>query len=267
LKKNKLLLIAIIIANILLISNCNGKAAEIKSTPRAINGFLDLSNWDFQKDDIVRLEGQWEFYWNHFLDPADFQNSELPQRTGYIDVPGTWNKYKINGEKLSGNGYATYRLLIKTSDNLKNGLGLKIPRIFTAYSLWSDGRLITSSGKISKTSEYAVPQYYPKVVILNPTDHMVELIVQTSNFSHRRGGMLESIILGSEVDIIKARENKLSFELFLFGCLLIMGVYHIVLYIFRRKNPPPLFFGSYCLLIAIRTLFVGEIYIIQLSPH
>ncbi|MGI6778210.1 MAG: sensor histidine kinase [Acetivibrionales bacterium] len=265
-KKNILLFIAIIIANILLISGCNGKVAEIKSTPRAVNGILDLSNWDFQKDGVIRLEGQWEFYWNQFLDPTDFQNGKLPEITGHIDVPSTWNKYKINGEKLSGNGYATYRLLIKTSNNLNNGLGLKIPRIFTAYSLWSDGRLIASSGKISKTSEHAVPQYYPKIVMLNPSDHIVELIVQISNFSHRSGGMLESIILGSQEDIIKSRENKLSFELFLFGTLLIMGVYHIVLYISRRNNLPPLFFGSYCLLIATRTLFVGEIFIIQLFP-
>ena len=55
-KKNKLLFIAIIITNILLISSCNGKAAEIKSTPRAVNGFLDLSNWDFQKDGIISLK-------------------------------------------------------------------------------------------------------------------------------------------------------------------------------------------------------------------
>ena len=44
-----------------------------KKQPKAINGVLDLRDWDFDKDGPVKLDGEWEFYWKQLLFPKDFK--------------------------------------------------------------------------------------------------------------------------------------------------------------------------------------------------
>lgn len=256
------------LASVLLFLNgCSANTTEKKIAPKAINGIMDLSSWDLNNESIVNLDGEWEFYYSQLLNSEDFQDNTLIDKGSYINVPSSWNKHEIDGEKLSGIGYATYRLIIKISDDTPSILGLKIPRMFTNYKIWSEGELIAFNGQEATNKADAIPQYKPQVVMLKPHGNTIQLIVQISNFSHRSGGMLEKIKLGNPESIINARENRLALELFLFGCLFIIGIYHIVLFLFRKKDAAPLFFGLYCLLIAIRTLFVGEIFITQLFPN
>ena len=33
-------------------------------------GVLDLTDWNFAADQVVPLDGQWEFYWNQILEPG-----------------------------------------------------------------------------------------------------------------------------------------------------------------------------------------------------
>ena len=39
--------------------------------PKALNGVLDLADWDFEKDGSIDLSGEWEFYWQQHLTPGD----------------------------------------------------------------------------------------------------------------------------------------------------------------------------------------------------
>lgn len=264
--KKQILCLIIIIANILLLLNgCSSETTENKIAPKAVNGIMDLNGWDFKTENIINLDGEWEFYYNQLLYYEDFQKNA--SSNNYIDVPSSWNKHVIAGKVVSGTGYATYRLILKVGNNTDSILGLKIPRMFTNYSIFADNRLLCVNGQVATNKEDAVPQYNPQVVMLKPAGNTIQLIVHISNFSHRSGGMLESLKMGDGEKIIHARENQLALELFLFGCLFIIGIYHIVLYLFRKKYAAPLFFGLYCIFIAIRTLFVGEIFIIQLIPN
>ncbi len=65
---------------------------------------------------------------------------------------------------------------------------------------------------------------------------------------------------------MKIKEKKQSLEIFLFGSIFFMGIYHIGLYAVRRKDKAPLFFGIYCIMIAPRTLMMGERYMMSLFP-
>ena len=38
-----------------------------KNIPKAVKGILDLSQWDFEKDGVINLDGEWEFYWNELV--------------------------------------------------------------------------------------------------------------------------------------------------------------------------------------------------------
>lgn len=259
--------ITILFGILIVLSGCSSEAASMKTNVKAVSGTLDLTDWDFDKDGAISLNGEWEFYWEELLQYDAFHGASQPDISGYIDVPRSWNKYKVNNTILSSNGYATYRLVIKTDINIGQDLALKLPRMFTAYAIWSDDKLLVVNGRVSKSKVDMIPQYRTEIVTLKPTNNEIELLVQISNYSHRSGGMLEKITLGTERQIINTREKQIALELFLFGCLAIIGLYHIVLFIFRRKNRTPLYFGAYCMMIAARTLFVGEIFITQLFPN
>ena len=259
---NTTLILTICFSFIILVFSVN--PAEAASPPQALSGYLDLTEWNWEQDGIVSLSGQWEFYWQQLLTPEDFQSINKPIKKELITVPRAWNNYLVNEEKLPGDGYATYRLLINIPDS--QILGIKIPRIFTSYSLWIDGQLISSGGKAAADKEQMVPQYAPKVKYFKPETHAVELVMQVANYRHRSGGILEDLRLGPEAQISKLQTRNLALELFLFGSLFIIGFYHLGLFIFRTKDRSTLYFGIYAMLIGLRTLLVGEIYLINLFP-
>jgi hypothetical protein len=43
-----------------------------KEPPKAVQGTLALQDWDFDKDGRLRLSGEWEFYWQRYVQPEDF---------------------------------------------------------------------------------------------------------------------------------------------------------------------------------------------------
>ncbi len=243
-----------------LISGCS--YGRYTSQLKVIEGKIDLAENQITSN-AVRLDGEWEFYWNELLTPEDFRKAEK-KKTDYIDVPGSWNAYITEDRKASGNGYATYRLLFETQDSAK--LGLKIPRMFTAYQLWVNGEWIASAGTVGKNRDDMSPQYLPQVALFSSRQDENEIIIQVSNFNHRSGGMLESIVLSSEKQILDMRYQKIAYEFLLFGSLMIMGLYHIILFWFRKENLSPFYFGLFCLFLAVRTLLVGERMFIYFFP-
>jgi len=56
-------------------------------SPKAIHGVIDLRRWDFIENDILKLDGNWEFYESQLLDYNDFKNIDKSKLTGYIQVP------------------------------------------------------------------------------------------------------------------------------------------------------------------------------------
>ncbi|HBV86075.1 MAG TPA: hypothetical protein DEF42_05290 [Desulfosporosinus sp.] len=68
-----------------------------------------------------------------------------------------------------------------------------------------------------------VPQYLPQVALFKSKKGENEIVIQVSNFYHRSGGILESLILGNEKQILATRYKSIAYDLLLFGSLMIMG--------------------------------------------
>jgi diguanylate cyclase (GGDEF)-like protein len=247
----------IIIFVLLILVGCTDHRSNIK--PKAESGVMDLTQIQL-KNDVVSIDGEWEFFWNQLLAPDEVEAGVL---NDYVQIPSSWNKY-ANNKEHSGYGYATYRLEFITRENVR--LALKIPRIFTAYKLWVNGELIASAGEVGITRETTIPQYLPQVASFEPRQGANEILIQVSNFYHRSGGMLESIRLGGDKQILRLRNISLAVELFIFGGLMLIGVYHVALFFFRKNNTSSLYFGLFCLFIGIRTLLVGERFFIYMFP-
>ncbi|MBF0237669.1 MAG: Hpt domain-containing protein, partial [SAR324 cluster bacterium] len=228
-----------------------------QSKPLAIRGVLDLRQWDFQQDEVVNLDGEWQFYWNQLLLPEDLETKQ-GRLSGYFKVPKSWNNYELeDGTKVTAEGYGTFYLKILLPDK-KPLLIFKIPDLGTAYELWINRQLSASAGEIGTTREHSRPQLLPHLVQIQTDQSSLELVLRMSNYHAQAGGPWYSISLGSDLQQQILHKQAIAIDLFLVGSLLIMGLYHLGLFFLRPKDRSALYFGIFCLFFALRTLVVGE---------
>lgn len=222
-------------------------APAFADAPFARQGGLDLAVRSQDWATPVRLDGEWEFYWGQLLAPENFRGPRVPEKTGYLTLPSSWNDFKLNGKKLGGTGYATLRLRILPGPGERE-LALRLLDLSSAYRLWLNGRPLAASGRVGTSAVTEVPSPSVAVARFQSTGEPLELILQVSNYHYREGGVASSILLGDAGVIEAAQIRRWAMAFFFIGSLLVMGVYHLVLFFFRRKNVSPLYFGCYCLL-------------------
>ncbi len=260
----KSFLIAPFLFCLFVLISCDGQNISHRQ-PRAKNGVLDMRSWNFAKQGNINLDGQWALFWNKLLNPDDFGLGSAPEKTVFIDLPGRWNGLEVAGQKLPGQGFATFRLQIKVNP-ADEPYALRILDMATSYRIWANNQLVLSNGQVGISEMDSVPQYLPKVAVLSPRSGSIYLTLQVSNFRHKKGGVWEPIEFGIESRIRSKRIQNLAFELFLVGSLLIMSIYHLGLFVLRRTDRSTIYFSSLCFLVAVRTLIVGERFFIWLFP-
>jgi signal transduction histidine kinase len=234
---------------LLIVLPCLGCFSQDTKAPMAEHGVFDLAGWDIVGDGPVALNGQWEFYWDRLLAPEDFKpDLAPPQPSGFMNLPGTWKGHELEGQPLPGWGQATFRLRLMPGSG-KHPLALRIIGVHAAYRLWADGRLIAESGVVGRSSDTESP--HRSLVLAEFTSQSVplDLVLQVSNHAYRRGGLLYPILLGlpSQLELIHSR--IWSWGMFFVGSLLIMTVYHLILYLLKRKESSTLYFSLGCLLL------------------
>jgi two-component system sensor histidine kinase ChiS len=224
-----------------------------KVNPVAVKGVIDLRNWDFTKDGIVKLAGQWEFYNNQFLTAKDFNNKALKKT--YKSIPGT----------IGGVGYGTYRLkvLVNRDDYLYS---VKIDYLQDAFKLWANNKYVVSVGKVGKNKNEMKPEMLPETGSFYSKNGEVDLILQVSNF-YSEYGFIDNILMGEASKIDSYKEKKQAFDLFLFGSCIIAAIYNLAVFFRRKKDKAPLYFAIVCLIVAVRTIFIGERFLISIFPN
>ena len=214
-----------------------------------MRGELDLRAPLLNDTSPIALAGQWEFYWGRLLTPEDFQpGKNCPRPTGYSSLPGSWRGKQADGLRLGATGQATYRLRLVT-DRDSGCLTLRLFDIHEAYRLWANGELVAQSGVPGTSSETEQPTRSLILADVPFHGHPIELVLQVSNHHFRQGGVTEPILAALPGPLEQAQARDWALSLFFAGSILIMGVYHLVLYAWRKKNPAPLYFGLYCLLV------------------
>lgn len=245
-----------------LLLKCN--YAEINS-PKAILGSIDLSTWNFSNNGSIKLDGQWEFIQSKLVDPNSSIEGIDPSQKGYLDVPKKWNDSIFKEKRLDGMGYGTYRLKVKLKNDIN--YAIKYKTIGTAYKLYWNSELLISMGKVGTSNETHQSDWVPGYKEISNILPENEILIQVSNYSVQNGGFWDSLVLGEKEKIILLRETYLSRDTFLSGGLFIIGIYHIFIYYFHRKDISNILFGLVCAIISLRSLLVEEIIIRKLFPQ
>ncbi|HSV98331.1 MAG TPA: diguanylate cyclase [Spirochaetota bacterium] len=245
-----------VLFSLALLSAC-GDRARGAVVPEAVKGLMDLGAWNFERDGVVRLDGEWEFHWQSAPGNSHAPNSPVKQ---YVRMPGSWNKILVDGKTAGGTGYAAYRLRLILPPGERR-LAFSFPDLDTAYILMIDGERICSGGTFGTCADASKPEWVPRVCDYASRGGGAEVALFISNFHHLRGGPANSIVFGLEEDIRVIREKSIAFEMFLFGSILIISLYHFGLYLLRRKDPSPLFFSLFGMCIGVRGLASGQYYL------
>lgn len=225
-----------------------------KTMPTAYEGVIDLRNWDFEKDGMVKLNGQWKFYKNQLLTPSDFNDAVLRDKN-IISIPGIY----------ASQGYGTLRLklLLNPSENVNS---IKIEFLQSACKLWVNNRELISNGEVGANMKEMKPRVMPKYGSFSAKGEEVNLTLQVSNF-YSKLGSIDTIVVGDSSQVESKSRKQLAFDLLIFGSTMMAALYNLGLFIKRKKNKATLYFAIICLVVALRTLFLGERFIFYLFPN
>lgn len=242
---------------------CARAASEDSPTPRVVAGVLDLRGREPGPADRISLAGDWEFYWRRFLEPQLAARAAAPP-DGFFPAPALWNDQRVGSTALSAEGFASYRLVIRR-DPSRALLAIRIPDLESAYRLYANGELIGSNGVAAREASLEQPEWRPAVYPFAARGD-VELLLHVSNFSHRWGGFWQGMELGRAETLLADQTHDIAYTLFLAGAILIFGFYHLLIFFVRRREKPYLWLGLFCLIMGLRSLSIGERYIVDLFP-
>jgi len=229
--------------------------ADAKETAKS--GVMKISH--FSKNEIIKLNGEWQFYWHELYTPSDFQHETIQKTPIMAVVPHTWTRSKLEGRKLPLTGYGTYRLQIQLPiDEIGTVKAIYMPSAASAYTLWINGEKKSKNGIIGTTRKMMKPEGTSKVIPFLADTKTVELIIQVSNFHQRSAGLDEQILIGEPETILKYREKSLIYRAIIVVSLVIIGLYHIVLFVFRKQEFSLIFFAIVCIVVAIRATVLEE---------
>ncbi len=250
-----------LLALVWMLTGCTS-ADRTPQPPEAKQGILDMTDWNWAEDGPVPLEGEWEFEWLGSSDRTDWPGKLATT----MQVPGIWGStIPGDGKTLSNRGHAVYRLHIHHAPSERQ-LAIRVPNIMTAYELYINGQLSVKRGVAGHDAESTTPYQVPATVTYNASGTLTELELHVSNFDHRRGGIRTPFIFGEDEQIQELGFNYEAQEMIVFGCLIMIGIYHIGLFALRRQEIANLLFALLCLFVAIRMGSIGEGMFVQWIP-
>ena len=218
----------------------------------------------------ISLAGQWEFYWGQLLSPADFAApSRIPQR-GTITVPSSWARQVLGpninaGQPLPSFGVATYRTQIMLPpEKVETYSVLVIESIGSAYRVWVNGVLVGGLGTVdvgtNMTDIHAeTPQIRLNFINIPLQTGHLDIVIQASNYSFRESGIFGDIKIGPLYPtMIHVFNHYVLQDLVLIGVFLVIGIYHVMIYLLSRRDSELLWLAGVCLTVALRALLLNK---------
>ncbi len=241
-----------------LLSACS---TEQYSAPRfGEDGFLDLSDINFEESNPIALLGEWEMYWMQLLDPDEIENSD--STASFQEVPANWTSY---GEEFPVEGYATFRLRVRVAEGAPV-FGLFLDGQGSSYQLWANGELVATDGEVGAALTDNVRGGQPQVIAITAQRPELDLVMQISNFSHRNAGFRNPILLGNAETIFSLERNTSIAQWVYLSLLLAIALYHYYLFSQRRSERFSLHFANLSLLAAVRVGYTGNNVLVSVLP-
>lgn len=182
-------------------------------------GVIDLSKVDLTED-IVNLEGEWEFYWKTFTFKENFKQ--------YIKVPLTWDKVnKVDG-------FATYRMKIKTKPSKKR-YAFYFHKLRSSYKVFVNRQEVLRVGEISVCEEGYVPERKTNFIEFNSPGPEIEVVIHIASYDHPAGGIKSVIKFGYADQIKRMVTRKIIINTFCATVTFVIVFFTILLFKYQKK--------------------------------
>jgi signal transduction histidine kinase len=231
--------------------------SAIEPEPRAVKGTIDLSQIQDRDHFILKLNGEWEFYWNRMLHPNDFKTGRI-QPSYYGNVPSYWTDYPSESVKTKKEGYATYRLKVILPPGFRKALGFDLPVFDSSYDMYIGDRLFADNGMPGKSEEETTPEYRRNFFRYVPDSDTLTIVINVANFSHRRGGFWLPMKIGTFSEVNRQLANNWAGDWATISLLMGFSLFFLFFFIIYRKEKVMLFFSLATIGLALRPLFTSH---------
>ena len=211
----------------------------------------NFSSYNFSQQGPLALKGHWKFWWQQEPTTQALQNWNHPHE---ILVPGGWADYDNGSLTPTQNGWGVFGFRIKS---LKNPIRLVIPNIGSSYKLVlknSDGSLseLGGAGKFSEQEVNHLPWTQLLSYAIPASKDWFVILLYVSNYEIRHGGVFEPPILMTMEQEHRFRFTRFSLTATVMGMIIILGFYHMSLFLYRREDIPSLCLSIWSILYALR---------------
>ncbi len=230
--------------------------------PEARGGVLDARQWDFERQGIVPLRGEWEFYENRLLTPQDFRTdaAQLAEESRFLPVPGGWK-----GDFGDGYGAGTYRLRVQVSE--PELYSLRGKKIRMSSRIYMDDSDLGGTGQPGMSAEQFTPSNLPFFGTIQANADTVDIIVQVASYDYLEGGLVQAPEFGLTADVTARVDNARLADMIVVTTMLVFAVYYAGMFRQWRKEPYLLFFSLFCLSIGLFFGIDNEILMATLFPE
>lgn len=225
-------------------------------------GFGDLSAFAFADKQIYELNGKWEYYPNRILGPEEIEKNQALKK--YADIPRSFNGYEDPALKLPAAASATYRLTLQLPAKMR-AYTFRIPPPATACRIFVNGHAEFQNGLVSEDLAAVQPQTRMRYLQI-PLAGKTELVIQVSNAEFRKGGIWQAVGFGLSSAMDEYRLHALISDILVIVALLTFAIYHILLSFLNHPEKSSVYYGLFCLMVAIGRLFTGERLISDVFP-
>ena len=236
---------------------------SMAASPKAVRGIMNLSNIDRDKPFEINLNGKWEFYWNKMFHPFDFKSKKI-KPDYYGTVPSYWTNYPKDSVETKKEGFATYRLLVILPSGYRVPLGFDLPVFDSSYDIYINGIYYGGNGLPGTSAETSVPEYRRNFFKFDPESDTLEIIINVSNFYHRRGGFWLPAKMGTFNEVRKKLANSWAGNWAAISLLLGFSLFFFFFFLIFPKEKG---IGYFCMAttgLALRPLFTSHFLIYNL---
>ncbi len=210
-----------------------------RTTPKVANGSIDLSaNQPLTRP--VALEGRWRFEW---LAPR--LGDDRPGRAFPLAVPGVWEGQRTpDGTVLPGRGRARYSVVI---EGLEPGTyRLIVPTIYMANTVSINGKIVARRGVVGNDAATTRYHWRNNDVSFDADGRAVRIDIELASFLHRDSGLEQIPLIGRPQAMGDLYALRWSQEFLFHIALVLLGLYSLVAFTFRRNDRSSLAFAICC---------------------
>lgn len=230
---------------------------------KAVKGILDLRGIKNPDHFIIRLNGQWEFYWQKMLRPNDFKKGNI-KPDYYGNVPSYWTDYPKDSVGTENFGYATYRLTVLFPKGFNKPLAIDLPVFDSSYDIYLDGKYYGGNGTPGESADRTKPEYKRNFFRFNIESDSLKIIINVANYDHRRGGFWLPAKLGTFSEVQKQLANSWAAEWSVISLLLGFSLFFLFFFLISPKEKIMFFFSMTTIGLALRPLFTSHYLILNL---